>query len=133
MVATVIALISAGLFASSAATLWWMLHAWRTPEVLRATRFEPPDGAPALSFSLLVPARHEELVLEHTVTRLLEMETLSIGIEGKLALWLTLKEIAGVDARLAGTDFDRLVERARLQRQKLEPHRLEAATKAFTP
>jgi hypothetical protein len=67
------------------------------------------------------------------LTRLLEMETLSIGIEGKLAMWLALKEIAGVDARLAGTDFDRLVERARLQRQKLEPHRLEAAAKAFTP
>jgi hypothetical protein len=67
------------------------------------------------------------------LTRLLEMETLSIGIEGKLAMWLVLREIAGIDARLAGTDFDRLIERARLQRQKLEPYRLEAAAKAFAP
>jgi hypothetical protein len=67
------------------------------------------------------------------LTRMLEMEALSIGIEGKLAMWLVLREIASIDARLAGTDFDRLIERARLQRQKLEPHRLEAAAKAFAP
>jgi hypothetical protein len=67
------------------------------------------------------------------LTRMLEMETLSLGIEGKLAMWLALREVAGIDARLAGTDFDRLIERARLQRQKLEPHRLEAAAKAFAP
>jgi hypothetical protein len=67
------------------------------------------------------------------LTRMLEMETLSLGIEGKLAMWLALREVAGIDARLAGTDFDRLIERARLQRQKLEPHRLEAAARAFAP
>jgi cellulose synthase/poly-beta-1,6-N-acetylglucosamine synthase-like glycosyltransferase len=53
-------------------TLWWMLHAWRTPETLRATRFADPVGESGLRFSLLVPARHEQEVLEHTVNRLLE-------------------------------------------------------------
>jgi cellulose synthase/poly-beta-1,6-N-acetylglucosamine synthase-like glycosyltransferase len=72
MVDLVIAAISIGLFASAAATLWWMLHAWRTPEVLQGTKFVEPDGPAVLSFSLLVPARHEELVLHHTVMRLLE-------------------------------------------------------------
>ena len=38
-----------------------------------------------------------------------------------------------VDARLAATDFDRLIARARQQRETLEPHRLEAAAKAFSP
>ena len=35
------------------------------------------------------------------------------------------------DARLAGTDFDRLIERARGQRRALEPHRLAAAVESF--
>nr|WP_173864841.1 glycosyltransferase [Streptomyces roseifaciens] len=56
----------------AAFTLWWQMHAWRTPETLAATRFEPAADTGALSFSLLVPARHEQAVLEHTVRRLLE-------------------------------------------------------------
>jgi cellulose synthase/poly-beta-1,6-N-acetylglucosamine synthase-like glycosyltransferase len=60
------------LTAFAAVTLWWTMHAWRTPETLAATRFLEPDGTHALFFSLLVPARHEEAVLERTVLRLLE-------------------------------------------------------------
>ncbi|MFD6418312.1 glycosyltransferase [Streptomyces sp. NPDC060194] len=56
----------------AAFTLWWQMHAWRTPEVLAGTRFGAPDGAEKLAFSLLVPARHEQAVLDHTITRLLE-------------------------------------------------------------
>ena len=67
-------LVSATLFCMSALTLWWMLHAWRTPEILEGTRFVPSDGAHSLSFSLLVPARHEQEVLRHTIERLLESE-----------------------------------------------------------
>ncbi|MEV8562026.1 glycosyltransferase [Streptomyces sp. NPDC051917] len=56
----------------AAFTLWWQMHAWRTPETLAATRFARPDGDAGLSFSLLVPARHEQAVLEHTVNGLLK-------------------------------------------------------------
>ncbi|MBT2420315.1 glycosyltransferase family 2 protein [Streptomyces sp. ISL-22] len=56
---------------NAALTLRWMLHAWRTPEELETTSFPEPDGEPRLSFSLLVPARHEEQVLPHTVGTLL--------------------------------------------------------------
>jgi len=66
------------------------------------------------------------------LTRLLETEALSLGIEGKLSLWAALKEATAGDPRLAGTDFDRLMERARTQRAALEPHRLEAARRAFS-
>ena len=65
-------IVSILLFSFATATLWWSVHAWRTPETLAATRFAPPDGSHGLSFSLLVPARHEEAVLEHTVARLRE-------------------------------------------------------------
>ena len=66
------------------------------------------------------------------LTRLLETEALSLGIEGKLAMWLALKEAAAGDPRLAGTDLDRLIERARGQRRALEPHRVAAAAQAFS-
>ncbi|WP_411114269.1 glycosyltransferase [Streptomyces sp. 029-5] len=67
-----IAAISLALFWMAAFTLWWQMHAWRTPETLAATRFDRPDGGREGSFSLLLPARHEQAVLEHTVQRLLE-------------------------------------------------------------
>ena len=66
------------------------------------------------------------------LTRLMETEALSLGIEGKLAMWLALKEAAATDPSLAGTDYDRLIERARSQRGALEPHRLAAAAAALS-
>lgn len=51
-------------------TLWWMLHAWRSTEALAATRFSSVPAPPRRRFSLLVPARHEEAVLGHTLDRL---------------------------------------------------------------
>ena len=66
------------------------------------------------------------------LTRLLEIEALSLGIEGKLGMWLALREAAAADPRLAGTDYDRLAERARGQRRTLEPHRLAAGVASFS-
>jgi hypothetical protein len=66
------------------------------------------------------------------LTRLLETEALSLGIDGKLAMWLVLKEAAAADRRLDGTDFDRLIERARGQRRTLEPHRVAVGLAAFS-
>ncbi|MCU4186285.1 glycosyltransferase [Acidiferrimicrobium sp. IK] len=62
---------SALLFAIAAGTLWWMLHAWRTPEVLRGTGFQVAQSQPQLSFSLLVPGRHEEAVMGATLDTLM--------------------------------------------------------------
>jgi len=56
----VLTVVSLSLFAVAASTLWWMLHAWRDPETLVDTGFSREPGEPQLSFSLLVPARHEE-------------------------------------------------------------------------
>jgi cellulose synthase/poly-beta-1,6-N-acetylglucosamine synthase-like glycosyltransferase len=50
-------------------TLCWMLDGWRTPRALKRTRF-PAPGVPRLSFTLIVPARHEEAVLGDTLDRL---------------------------------------------------------------
>jgi cellulose synthase/poly-beta-1,6-N-acetylglucosamine synthase-like glycosyltransferase len=51
-------------------TLVWMLHAWRTPSSLVESRLARDELEPAHSFSLIVPARHEEAVLEATLSRL---------------------------------------------------------------
>jgi cellulose synthase/poly-beta-1,6-N-acetylglucosamine synthase-like glycosyltransferase len=52
-------------------TLVWMLHAWRTPESLAEIRLREHRLAPTQSFSLIVPARHEQGVLESTLSRLI--------------------------------------------------------------
>ncbi|MCW2584211.1 MAG: glycosyl transferase, family 2, partial [Klenkia sp.] len=51
-------------------TVAWMLHAWRTPQGLAATGFSKDRRDPERSFSLLVPARHEEEVLGDTLDAL---------------------------------------------------------------
>lgn len=63
-------LLSLLLTALAAFTLWWMLHAWRTPGTLRRTEFERVPDEPRLSFSLIVPARHEQEVLATTLDKL---------------------------------------------------------------
>lgn len=51
-------------------TLWWMLHAWRSTGHLRNTGFSTDPRAPELSFTLLVPGRHEEEVMGQTLDKL---------------------------------------------------------------
>jgi hypothetical protein len=65
------------------------------------------------------------------LSRFSELEFLVIGIEGKKQLWSTLRELAGLDARLADVDFDALIERAASQKATLEPHRVRAGRQAF--
>ena len=65
------------------------------------------------------------------LSRLIELEGLKLGITGKKSLWESLKKIENMDARLATTDLDLLIKRADEQLEALEPHRLEAAAKAF--
>jgi glycosyltransferase XagB len=68
----VAALLLVGVVATS--TLIWMLYAWRTPGSLAESRLEADGREPAYSFSLIVPARHEEAVLETTLSRLISSD-----------------------------------------------------------
>ena len=54
------------------------------------------------------------------LSRFLELETLSVGISGKLALWRSLQQLPEVAERLPGIDLAELVERAERQRAELE-------------
>jgi hypothetical protein len=68
--------------------------------------------------------------------RLLEslesLEALSLGIEGKLALWHALAAAATNAPELQVADYERLAQRAVEQRCRVEVLRLEAAKKALT-
>lgn len=65
------------------------------------------------------------------LSRLLELEALSLGVEGKLSLWRSLKRIAPSTLGLSISDLDRLMKRAKDQRDRLETLRLEAVEQAF--
>ena len=67
-------LLSFALAAVAMTTLAWMLHAWRSPQHLEATGFADSSGKPTFSFSLLVPARHEEEVLGDTIDTLARLD-----------------------------------------------------------
>jgi cellulose synthase/poly-beta-1,6-N-acetylglucosamine synthase-like glycosyltransferase len=70
----VLVVLSLGLFTVAGTTLWWMLHAWRSPEVLAATGFRRRAAGAPRSFSLLLPARHEQDVLGDTIDALARLD-----------------------------------------------------------
>src|SRR5207248_1584660 len=63
----------------------------------------------------------------HPALALLEgLESLGLGIQGKLALWYALAEVAPPDPRLAGYPYQALEARAVLQHAAVERERLAA-------
>jgi hypothetical protein len=64
------------------------------------------------------------------LSRVLELEGLTMGIEGKASLWRNLRGTP-VAERLRDIDLDELLARAERQQASVEPHRVEAARRAF--
>ena len=58
---------------------------------------------------------------------LLELETLVVGITGKQALWLTLREVLPAQTE----ELDQLLKRAEEQKRLVEHARVEAAKRSF--
>jgi glycosyltransferase XagB len=117
--------ISSVLTVFAAVTLWWTMHAWRTPETLAATRFTEPDGDHRLTFSLLIPARHEQAVLEHTVGRLLR--STHQGYEIILIVGHDDQETAEVAHRIAATAPGRVLVVTDHNEVKNKPRALNTA------
>jgi hypothetical protein len=65
------------------------------------------------------------------LSRVLELELLSVGVEGKRLLWRALGDVAADDARLADVDLGALGRRAERQRRLLEEQRRRALELAF--
>ena len=75
---------------------------------------------------------HERMAGSRDLSLLLQAESLGLGVEGKLALWLALMEVVPAHPQLTTVDLPALAERARDQRRRLEVARLGAARAAFT-
>jgi hypothetical protein len=65
------------------------------------------------------------------LSRLLELEALSVGVYGKLALWQSLRSVAELEPRLRGTDLEGLTRRAQSQLRRLQRHRVAVAEGAL--
>jgi len=70
-----------------------------------------------------------ELVRYSPLSRLEELEILTLGVQGKLALWQALNALDG--SRLHGVDLDALIARARSQARQLDRLRTRAAQEAL--
>jgi hypothetical protein len=66
------------------------------------------------------------------LTRVVELESLAIGIAGKTALWRALESVTGEGLQLEGYDFAALTEQAEDQLRRVERLRLQAAGLAFS-
>jgi hypothetical protein len=64
-------------------------------------------------------------------SRVVELEVLKLGVQGKLSLWLALREIQDTEPRLDGHLLQTLLERAEGQVEHIELHRLRATAEAF--
>jgi hypothetical protein len=63
------------------------------------------------------------------LSRIVELETLLVGIRGKEALWTALR---AADATPQGVDLDALIDSARTQVEQVDEHRLREAAKTFS-
>ena len=63
------------------------------------------------------------------LSRLVELEGLTVGVRGKLSMWENLRATFGEE--VAGHNIDGLIARARRQIEELTEHRTEAARLAF--
>lgn len=98
---------------------------------LGVTRSRPKIAAGWLVEKLGRLKLNGELRAYSPLSRLLELEGLAAGIEGKRALWVALQAVTDGDAAVAEFDFGALAKRAESQRSRLEKHRLLAATHAL--
>lgn len=103
-------------------------------EIMRQIGVQPSRVKPALG---VVAERVGRLKLNGQLTgysplsRVLELEGLTFGIEGKLSMWRNLRDAPAVVERLQGVNLDELIERGVRQQAGLGPHKIEAARIAF--
>ncbi len=62
---------------------------------------------------------------------LFALEMLALGIQGKIALWRALKQVADTEPYVAALNLDHLLERAQRQFDEVERERLRKADQLF--
>lgn len=71
------------------------------------------------------------LLARSPLSNVIELEAMRLGVEGKVAGWITLRTVADRDGRLDASRLDDLIARARRQADTLEELRLRAVTEVF--
>ncbi|MDQ4025273.1 MAG: hypothetical protein M3217_07260 [Actinomycetota bacterium] len=66
------------------------------------------------------------------LSRLIELEGLRLGVQGKWCLWRSLKEARPEGTAVTDEELDALIERAEAQLDLVEEHRLKAARAALS-
>lgn len=65
------------------------------------------------------------------LSRLIELEGLRLGVEGKRCLWRSLKSARPPEAAVTDEELDELIARAEAQIEAVEEHRVKAASAAL--
>lgn len=71
------------------------------------------------------------LISRSPLSRVIELEAMRLGVEGKGCGWRTLRTAAETDTRLDAAQLDSLITRAQRQIDQLERLRVRAAAEAF--
>jgi hypothetical protein len=100
-------------------------------ERLGVVRSTPKQVAGKVLETLSRVRLNERVTGSAEVSLLMELETLSLGIEGKVALWRSLGQVVESRPDLAEFNLPTLASRAVSQRAGVEPFRLEAAAAAL--
>lgn len=66
------------------------------------------------------------------LSRLIEIEGLTLGVAGKLELWRSLKAAPGLEDQLEGIDLTGLARQAESQRERLQKLHDRAAVEALS-
>jgi hypothetical protein len=96
---------------------------------IKQDRLKVTAGFVGEKLGRLKPNAH--LMSYSPLSRVVELEGLSLGVAGKLALWRALLELAHSDERLDPQELGSLAERAESQRREIERLRLRAAEDAL--
>jgi cellulose synthase/poly-beta-1,6-N-acetylglucosamine synthase-like glycosyltransferase len=125
-----IVVLTLALLVPACTNVWWMVHAWRSPEVNRAIAGSTAGRQNRTSFSALVPFRHEsEDVVRNTVRRLLGQTHDDVQVV--LAVGHDDLEAIAIADRLAA-EFPGVVVSVDHSPVKNKPKQLNTALKAAT-
>lgn len=99
-------------------------------DVMRTFGVEPRPHKAAIGWLTEKAGRlklNGRLLGRSPLSDVLELEALRVGIEGKAAMWRTLRTVPGIDAER----LERLLRRAEGQADLVEQHRIRLAPQAF--
>jgi hypothetical protein len=101
-------------------------------QALGISRDAVKEGAAVLGERLGRLKLNGRLLRYSPLSRVVELEGLCLGCEGRLGLWRTLRRLARTEARLKAFDFDAHLARVEAQHSALERLRLQAVDTAFS-